>query len=76
MSLTVAECKQIISKGRQQLTAAEKRIGELEALVRDIWDGDPRCIARGCGDCEHDEDDGCGIYRRMCELGLMEGDAE
>ena len=29
--LTVDECKRIISKGRKQLTAAEKRIAELEA---------------------------------------------
>lgn len=29
--LTVDECKRIISKGRKQLTEAEKRIAELEA---------------------------------------------
>lgn len=52
------------------------RIEQLEALVRDIWDGSPKCTTRTCGDCEHEEDYGCGIYRRMCELGLMGSDAE
>ncbi|MBR2804208.1 MAG: hypothetical protein IKE20_03560 [Eggerthellaceae bacterium] len=31
--LTIDECKQIISKGRKQLTAAEGRIAELESTV-------------------------------------------
>ena len=36
MSLTVAECKQIILKGRKQLTSAEQRIAELEQKVADL----------------------------------------
>lgn len=36
-NLTIDECKQIISKGRRQLTVAEKRIAELESLVCDMW---------------------------------------
>lgn len=35
--LTIDECKRIISKGRKQLTAAEKRIAELEQLIRDMY---------------------------------------
>lgn len=52
------------------LVAEQKRGDELESLLRDIMDGDPRCTARSCGDCEHEEDDGCGIRRRMAELGI------
>lgn len=53
-----------------------ERVEQLESLLRDIMDGDPRCTARSCGDCEYEEDDGCGIRRRMRELGLLGGDAE
>lgn len=35
--LTVNECKQIILKGRKQLTNAEQRISDLEPLLRDVW---------------------------------------
>lgn len=40
MSLTVDECKRIISKGRRQLTEAEERIEQLEQLVRDMMELD------------------------------------
>lgn len=53
-----------------EINRQERRIRQLEALVRDIMKGDPKCTARSCADCEHDEDDGCGIYRRMRELGI------
>lgn len=43
----------------------------LEDVIRDIVAGDPRCTTRSCGYCEHEEDYGCGIYRRMHELGVV-----
>lgn len=55
---------------------AGKRISELESLVIDIFAGDIRCTGRSCGDCEHEEDEGCGLVTRAVALGLMEGDGE
>lgn len=53
-------------------TLGSEREKELESLLRDWRACDPRCTNRSCGDCEHDEDDGCGLYRRMCELGVVD----
>ena len=52
-------------------TLGSEREKELEELVRDWRACDPKCTNRSCGDCEHDEDDGCGLYRRMHELGVI-----
>ena len=45
-------------------------VEERDALIRDLLE---RRCRRSCADCEHDEDDGCGIYRRMRELGIEVG---
>jgi len=52
-------------------TLGSEREKALEDVLRDIVAGDPKCMARSCGDCEHEEDYGCGIYRRMYELGVL-----
>lgn len=68
------------AEGLRKLGAIEQAIAampgsereqQLEGVLRDWIACDPRCTNRSCGDCEHDEDDGCGLYRRMCELGVM-----
>lgn len=66
--LTIDECKQIISKGRKQLTAAEKRIAELESLVLYMKSEMPGC--RYCHDCCMCDRDKCIFHDRMESLGL------
>lgn len=70
MSLTVAECKRIISKGKQQLTAAEKRIEELESLVLDMWE------TMEADTYAYDYEERLMVRKRMAELGLMGSDTE
>lgn len=53
------------------VTLGNEREQRLESVLRDWITCDPRCTNRSCGDCEHDEDEGCGLYRRMCELGVI-----
>lgn len=68
--LTIAECKQIIIKGKKQLTAAEKRIEQLESLVRDMRRSLQAAYHVNMLDFPTPYDE------RMAELGLMEGDKE
>lgn len=65
-------------KRGEYIAKQRDRISELESLVLDIFAGDIRCTGRSCGDCEHEEDEGCGLVTRAVALGLMEGggDAE
>ena len=53
------------------VTLGNEREQRLEGVLRDWIACDPRCTNRSCGDCEHDEDEGCALYRRMCELGAI-----
>lgn len=62
--LTIDECKQIILKGRKQLTSAEQRIVELESLARDMW-GEFSDVM-----FEKDYLSACAVRMRMKELGL------
>lgn len=70
---TDADKKPIVSDYARHIAATlgSEREKALESLLRDWRACDPRCTNRSCGDCEHDEDDGCGLYRRMCELGVI-----
>lgn len=64
-ALTVDECKRIIMRGKKQLTAAERRIAELESLVRDM----DYCLLNymSCDQCENRP---CRLGERVKELGL------